>query len=172
MALYGLAVTRPFIHNIYEASENELYGFTGLQDYENPAAASQELMRWSRPRDCMYEYWFTADYRAAFNGAASPGFNITIDGVIVVKWSAATVGGMLAVPAPYGQIFVPADAEVVAYLDNPDMVAGTAVAAGLFFRGKKLKRSSAGMEVGFDVRPPDLPPPHGTARPGTLFGGL
>lgn len=156
MALYGAKVTRPFIGNIYEAAGGKLFGYSPLSDFASPPAATGVTMRFTKTRDAVYNYWFTADYAAAAAANVGVGFHITVDGVIVVRTAAVFAGGFFTTPQVAGRIFVPAGSEVIVNIDNPDSGDGTAVAAGLFFEGTYMKQSSAGREVGEVTMAPDL----------------
>lgn len=157
MALYGLKIKRPYIGNIYPAGGGRLYGYTGLQDFDDPAVGSQVLMRATLDSAANFQYWWTANYSVAFAAAEGVGYNITVDGTIVAKWSAGPVGGIPpGAGVQHGSLFAPANTELVFYLDNPDGGAGTAVAAGFYLQGQRIATSSAGVEVGTITVPPGL----------------
>ena len=157
MALYGLKIRRPYIGNIYQAGEGQLYGYTGLQDFTNPATGNQESMRFTLDSAAMFRYYFTCDWATLMAAAEGCGFNITVDGTIVIQWSAVPAGGVpVGAGIAQGKMFVPANSEVVTYILNPSAGAGTAAAAGLFLEGQILATTSAGLQVGDETIPPGL----------------
>ena len=133
---------RPFhVGRVQTLPDGRVYGYSGLINFDVSVSATYEMIKFQLERDVLLQAHFEADWRSAYTIGDDIGFQISIDGTEIYRWTSKLPawGGNTAIyeVQPYG-FLVPANKECIINIMNLESSASSTINGNVTLLGHQL----------------------------------